>query len=57
MIYVSCGNKDDLINISQRVHRYMKDQDIPRVWDVDDHTHDRDTWASKLYYFAPRIFR
>jgi enterochelin esterase-like enzyme len=57
LLYVSCGNKDGLINISQRVHVYLKEQNVPHVWNVDDHTHDRETWASNLYYFAQRIFR
>lgn len=57
LLYVSCGNKDGLINISQRVHVYLKEQNVPHIWNVDDHTHDRETWASNLYYFAQRIFR
>lgn len=57
LLYVSCGNKDGLINISQRVHVYLKEQNVPHLWNVDDHTHDRETWASNLYYFAQRIFR
>ena len=57
LLYVSCGNKDGLINISQRVHRYLKEQDIPHVWNVDDHGHDGPTWANNLYHFAQRLFR
>ena len=57
LLYISCGNKDGLINISQRVHVYLKQQNIPHIWNVDDHTHDRETWAGNLYYFAQRIFR
>jgi enterochelin esterase-like enzyme len=57
LLYLSCGNKDGLINISQRVHRYLKEQDIPHVWNVDDHAHDGPTWANNLYHFAKRIFR
>jgi enterochelin esterase-like enzyme len=57
LLYVSCGNKDGLINISQRVHRHLKEQDVPHVWNVDDEAHDRGTWANNLYHFAPRLFR
>ena len=57
LLYVSCGNKDGLINISQRVHRYMKEQDVPHIWNVDDEPHDRGTWANNLYHFAQRLFR
>lgn len=57
LLYLSSGNKDGLISISQGVHRYLKQQNIPHIWNVDDHAHDRETWASNLYYFAQRIFR
>ena len=57
LLYLSCGNKDGLINVSQGVHVYLKQQNIPHIWNVDDHIHDRETWASNLYYFVQRIFR
>ena len=57
LLYVSCGNKDGLINISQGVHVYLKQHDIPHIWNVDDHGHDASSWGSNLYQFAQRIFR
>lgn len=57
LLYLSCGNQDGLINVSQGLHRYLTRQGVPHVWNVDDHGHDRDTWADNLYHFAQRIFR
>ena len=57
LLYVSCGNRDGLINISQGVHRYLQAHDVPHVWNVDDHGHDGATWGSNLYHFAQRIYR
>jgi enterochelin esterase-like enzyme len=57
LLYISCGNKDGLMNISQRVHRLMKANDIPHLWNVDDFGHDPAHWGSNLYHFAQRIFR
>lgn len=57
LLYLSCGNKDGLISVSQRVHTDLKLHKIPHTWNVDDHHHDRETWANNLYYFAQRIFR
>lgn len=57
LLYISCGNKDGLINISQGVHRYLKEHDVPHIWNVDDFGHDPSHWASNLYYFAQRVFR
>lgn len=57
LLYISCGNKDGLINFSQGVHRYLKAHDVPHLWNVDDHAHDGETWGSNLYHFAQLIFR
>ncbi|WP_368563267.1 alpha/beta hydrolase [Pseudoxanthomonas sp. UTMC 1351] len=57
LLYLSCGNRDGLISVSQGVHAYLKQHDIPHVWNVDDHGHDGDSWANNLYHFAQRIFR
>jgi len=57
LLWLSCGNKDGLINISQAVHRYLKQNNVPHVWNVDGHGHDAPEWMPNLYYFAQRIFR
>jgi enterochelin esterase-like enzyme len=57
LLYLSCGNKDGLINVSQRTHRHLAAHDVPHLWNVDDHGHDGETWGSNLYHFAQRIFR
>jgi enterochelin esterase-like enzyme len=57
LIYLSCGNKDGLINFSQGVHRYLRDHEVPHVWNVDDHGHEPKTWASNLFYFLQRVFK
>ncbi|HET7534994.1 MAG TPA: alpha/beta hydrolase-fold protein [Candidatus Didemnitutus sp.] len=57
LLYLSCGNKDGLINFSQAVHVYAKEHRVPHIWNVDDHDHDGETWGSNLYQFAQRIFR
>ena len=57
LLWLSCGNKDGLIGISQGVHRYLKEHDVPHVWNVDDQAHDPVTWGSNLYHFSQRVFR
>lgn len=57
LLYISCGNRDGLINVSQRTHRYLKEHGVPHLWNVDDHGHDGQTWGSNLYHFAQRLFR
>ena len=57
LLSLSCGNRDGLISVSQGVHEYLKQHDVPHVWNVDDHGHDGDSWANNLYHFAQKLFR
>ena len=57
LLYVSCGNKDGLIRISQGVHTYLKEKNVPHVWHVDEHAHDFKHWKKGLYNFSQLIFK
>ncbi len=57
LLYLSCGNQDGLIGVSQTLHRYLKQHAIAHVWNVDEHGHDRESWTDNLYHFAQLIFR
>ena len=57
LLWLSCGNKDGLIRISQGVHAYLKEKDVPHVWNVDSNAHDATHWRNNLYYFMQKIFR
>jgi enterochelin esterase-like enzyme/lysophospholipase L1-like esterase len=57
LLYLSCGNKDGLFGISQSFHRYLKEQGIAHVWNVDEYGHDRESWADNLYHFSQLLFR
>jgi enterochelin esterase-like enzyme len=56
LLWLSCGNKDGLINISQRTQRYLKEKDVPHIWNVDSHGHDATHWRNNLYHFGQLIF-
>ena len=57
LLYISCGNKDGLIRISQGVHAYLKEKKVPHIWHVDDHAHDFQHWKNGLYNFSQLIFK
>jgi len=57
LLFIACGNKDGLIDVSQGVHRYLQTHGVPHLWHVDDHGHDAEAWGGYLYHFAQRIFR
>lgn len=56
LLWLSCGNKDGLIRISQRMQRHLKQKDIPHVWNVDSHGHDPTHWRNNLYHLAQLLF-
>lgn len=57
LLWISCGNKDGLIRISQNVHQFLKKNEIDHVWHVDGHGHDPDHWSSSLYWFSQSVFQ
>jgi enterochelin esterase-like enzyme len=56
-LMVSCGKKDGLMRVSQGVHAYLNENDVPHTWHVDDNAHDPPHWRNSLYHFVQRIFR
>jgi len=57
LLYLSCGKQDGLIRISQGVHAYLKERNVPHLWHVDEHAHDFNHWKKALYHFSQRIFQ
>ena len=56
LLWLSCGNKDGLIRISQRMQRYLKEHEIPHIWNVDSYGHDPTHWRNNLYHFTQQLF-
>jgi len=56
LLWVSCGNKDGLIRISQAVHTYLKEKHVPHIWHVDENAHDFKHWKMALYQFSQLLF-
>ena len=57
LLWLSCGNQDGLIDVSQGVHAYLKKNQVPHVWHVDGNAHDTPEWRANLYLFSSRLFR
>jgi len=57
LLWISSGNKDGLIRISQGVHAYLKEKGVPHIWHVDEHAHDFQHWKKALYNFSQLIFK
>lgn len=56
LLYLSCGKKDGLFRISQRLHNYLKEKEVPHIWNVDNNGHDATHWKNNLWHFLQRIF-
>lgn len=56
LLWISCGNKDGLIRISQNAHQFLKSHDIKHVWHVDGNAHDPAHWSSSLYWFSQQLW-
>jgi enterochelin esterase-like enzyme len=56
LLWISCGDEDDLIYISQGLHVYLKGKNVPHIWHVDSGGHDFSVWKNDLYLFSQRIF-
>ena len=58
LLWVSCGDKDSLFNISEGVHKYLDEQKVPHVWHIDvGGAHDFPVWKNDLYHFSTLLFR
>lgn len=56
LLWLSCGNQDGLIRISQSVHTCLKEKNVPHIWHVDGNAHNPPEWKNNLYLFSQRIF-
>lgn len=56
VLWVSCGDKDGLLSISQGVHQYLRQKGVPHIWHVDSGGHDFPVWKNDLYWFGQQIF-
>lgn len=57
LLWISGGNRDGLLRISQGLHDYLKTNGVPHIYHVDGHGHDFQHWKNSLYWFAQQIFR
>lgn len=57
LLWLSCGENDNLIFISQRTHEFLTRNNIPHIYFVEPGGHDFKIWKNSLYWFAQLIFK
>jgi GH35 family endo-1,4-beta-xylanase/enterochelin esterase-like enzyme len=58
LLYVSCGDKDGLLRISEGAHKMLDEKKVPHVYVVvPGGRHDFKEWKNDLYHFSQLLFR
>ncbi|UPK41379.1 alpha/beta hydrolase [Paenibacillus pabuli] len=57
LLWISCGDQDNLIQISIDTHQYLEEQGVPHIWYEESGGHDWPVWRNDLYHFAKRLFK
>jgi len=56
LLFLSCGDEDSLLGITQRTHRLLNDNQIEHVYRIVPGNHNFEYWKNELYYFAQLVF-
>lgn len=57
LLWLSVGNHDNLIRVSQGMHDHLQKNGVRHVWRVDTNGHDTAEMSHSLYHFAQLLFR
>ncbi len=58
LLWISCGDKDNLINFSKRTHDYLQKNKVPHIYQViPNGYHDFNVWKDNLYNFSQLLFK
>ena len=57
LLFISCGDEDDLLHISENMHQYLAENEVSHIWLEDSGGHDWHVWKNGLYYFSQMIFK
>jgi len=57
LLWISCGDQDGLISFSQKLHAYLKENNVPHIWHLDSGKHEFKVWKNDLYLFSQLLFK
>jgi enterochelin esterase-like enzyme len=52
LLFISCGDKDNLISVSKRTHDYLYENQVPHIYYIEPGVHDFKVWKNGLYMFS-----
>lgn len=57
LLWISCGDNDNLMSFSERTHDYLIKENIPHIFYVEPGRHDFKVWKNDLYLFSQLLFK
>lgn len=57
LLWISCGDADGLLPVSQRTHDYLYQHGVPHVYYLEAGGHDFKVWKNGLYMFSQFLFK
>ncbi|MCW3806963.1 alpha/beta hydrolase-fold protein [Plebeiibacterium marinum] len=58
LLWLSCGDKDNLMNFTKRTHEYLQENNVNHIFQVlPNGYHDFKVWKDNLYHFSQLLFK
>jgi enterochelin esterase-like enzyme len=57
LVWLSCGDRDRLLDGSKALHSALDERKVPNVWHVDTGGHEWPVWRNDLYLLSQLLFR
>jgi len=57
LLWISCGDNDGLLRVSQRTHDYLFEKGVPHIYYLEPGVHDFKVWKNGLYMFSQFLFK
>jgi enterochelin esterase family protein len=57
LLWLSCGDRDNLMNVSRQFHDDLTQMNVAHHWHVDSGGHTWPVWKNDLYLLSQRLFK
>jgi enterochelin esterase-like enzyme len=57
LCWISCGDSDGLMNVSDRFHKFLTEKNVSHIWHVDSGAHTWPVWKNDLYLVSQMLFQ
>lgn len=57
LLWISCGEDDNLMHVSARTHEYLTKHNVPHIFYVEPGGHTFEVWKNDLYIFSQLLFK